>query len=220
MNYTLEELNKMMKANGGSLDLEGCTGLTQLPEGLTVGGSLYLRGCTGLTQLPEGLTVGGSLYLRGCTGIKNRNDYKKLKNGDYVQNKYFYCDGILTHVKRRKKIGKYLYYVGKIKGKNVISEGTYFAHCESFKDGIADLEFKAAKDRGSEQYKNLTLDSIVKSEDAKTMYRIITGACRAGTQQFVDSLGEIKETYTIREIIEMTKGHFGATTFEKFFKEK
>jgi hypothetical protein len=52
------------------------------------------------------------------------------------------------------------------------------------------------------------------------MYRIITGACRAGTQQFVDSLGEIKETYTIREIIEMTKGHFGATTFENFFKEK
>ena len=40
------------------LDLESCTGITSLPEGLTVGGCLYLRG-TGITSLPDGLTVGG-----------------------------------------------------------------------------------------------------------------------------------------------------------------
>ena len=49
-----------------SLDLEG-TGVTALPDGLTVGGYLDLRG-TGVTALPDGLTVGGSLYLRG-TGV-------------------------------------------------------------------------------------------------------------------------------------------------------
>ena len=54
-------------AVGGSLELENCTGITALPDGLTVGGDLYLRG-TGITALPDGLTVGGSLYLRG-TGI-------------------------------------------------------------------------------------------------------------------------------------------------------
>ncbi len=48
----------------GDLDLRG-TGITSLPEGLTVGGNLYLRG-TGITSLPEGLTVGGDLYLEGC----------------------------------------------------------------------------------------------------------------------------------------------------------
>jgi hypothetical protein len=41
---------------GGSLDLTGCTGLTALPDGLTVGGWLDLSGCTGLTALPDGLT--------------------------------------------------------------------------------------------------------------------------------------------------------------------
>jgi hypothetical protein len=51
---------------GGYLDLRG-TGITALPENLTVGGYLDLRG-TGITALPENLTVGGSLYLRG-TGI-------------------------------------------------------------------------------------------------------------------------------------------------------
>ena len=53
----------------GNLDLTGCTGLTHLPEGLSVGYGLYLNDCTGLTQLPEGLTVAGSLELSGCTGL-------------------------------------------------------------------------------------------------------------------------------------------------------
>ena len=42
--FTLEELNEMMEDNGGSLDLENCTQITALPEGLTVGGYLDLRG--------------------------------------------------------------------------------------------------------------------------------------------------------------------------------
>ncbi|EGW47748.1 hypothetical protein HMPREF0666_01113, partial [Prevotella sp. C561] len=53
---------------GGSLDLENCTGITALPDNLTVGGSLDLENCTGITALPDNLTVGGYLDLRG-TGI-------------------------------------------------------------------------------------------------------------------------------------------------------
>ena len=45
---------------GGGLDLRG-TGITALPEGLTVGGGLDLRG-TGITALPEGLTVGRKIF--------------------------------------------------------------------------------------------------------------------------------------------------------------
>ncbi len=53
----------------GDLDLEGCTGLTALPEHLSVGGYLDLKGCTGLTALPEHLSVTGNLDLEGCTGL-------------------------------------------------------------------------------------------------------------------------------------------------------
>ncbi len=53
----------------GDLDLEGCTGLTALPEHLSVTGNLDLEGCTGLTALPEHLSVGGYLDLEGCTGL-------------------------------------------------------------------------------------------------------------------------------------------------------
>ena len=232
---TLKELQKIMKQQGGYLDLYGTkitalpdnltvgdnlflngTSITALPDNLTVGGSLYLRG-TNITALPDNLTVGGSLYLRG-TSITNREHYQSLKEGDCVPGKYIYCDGILTHIKRKRQFGKYTYYVGKIKRKNVIYDGTHYAHCESFRDGIADLEFKSAKDRGAEQYRSYTLDTSLTPEEAKTMYRIITGACRPGTQSFVDGLGKLKDRYTVREIITLTEGHYGAETFRKFFE--
>ena len=49
------------------------------------------------------------------------------------------------------------------------------------------------------------------------MYRVITGACRQGTDAFVQSLGEkLKERYTIRECIELTVGQYGAKRFAEF----
>lgn len=51
------------------------------------------------------------------------------------------------------------------------------------------------------------------------MYRVITGACQQGTENFVNSLPELKEEYKISEIIELTKGNYGANTFKEFFGE-
>ena len=48
---------------GGNLDISG-TGITHLPQRLTVGGNRKL-GETRITQLPTDLTVGGTLNLRG-----------------------------------------------------------------------------------------------------------------------------------------------------------
>ena len=202
MEYTKAELEKMMERNGGSLDLTGCTKLAKLPDNLTVDGSLYLQGCTGLTALPD------------------KYKPRKLKNGDYKAGRYLYADNILTYIKRVKKMGKYYYYIGKIRGKNVIFDGKHYAHCKSFSDGVKDIEFKNAKERGANQYRQLKLSDTVTKDDAITMYRIITGACRAGTDGFVDSLGKTKDRYTIAEIIEITKGQYGAAVFENFFKEE
>ena len=203
---------------GGWLDLSG-TQITQLPDNLTVGGWLDLSG-TQITQLPDNLTVGGWLDLSG-TQIKykseERKKVKKLHDGDYAAGRYLYADGILTHVKKKKQAGKYTLYIGKIKGRNVVSDGEHYAHCDSLRDGIADLLFKQAEDRGAEQYKDLTLDSVVTIEEAATMYRIITGACRQGTENFIKSLKEPKEKYTIRECIALTKGQYNAERFEEFF---
>jgi hypothetical protein len=64
-----------LKEFSGSLYLSG-TGITSLPDGLSVGGSLYLSG-TGITTLPDGLSVGGYLDLSG-TGITSLPDDIKI----------------------------------------------------------------------------------------------------------------------------------------------
>lgn len=201
MKLTMEKAEEMMKMSGGSL---------------------YLRGCTGLTSLPENLTVGGWLYLSGCTGLTDkraeRKKVKHLSDGDMVPGRFIYCDGILTHIRGMKRVNGYTLYIGKIPHKNVVSDGKNYAHCDKFRDGIADLAFKAAKDRGAGQYKGLSLDTELTVPEAVTMYRIITGACRQGSESFVQSLGSsLKERYTIRECIDITRGQYNAERFAEFF---
>ena len=198
MTYTLEELNKMVE------------------ESNERGGSLYL--CS-LTSIPEGFnpTVGGSLYLG--SKLRKKSKVNKLKDGDYKANEYIYADGILTHVRRRRKIGDYVFYQGRIPGRNVIFDGEYYAHCKTFRDGVVDLQFKRARERGADQYKGLNLDSEVAKNEAITMYRVITGACRQGTEQFLSTIETFKKTYTVQEIINITKGQYGGDTFARFFEE-
>ena len=38
------------------------SGITSLPDGLSVEGCLDLEGCIGITSLPDGLSVGGIIY--------------------------------------------------------------------------------------------------------------------------------------------------------------
>ncbi len=205
---------------GGWIELIG-TQIRELPDGLTVVGWLDLSG-TPVTSLPDGLTVGVGLDLSG-TQIEDKDaayrKVRRLHDGDYVPGKYLYADGILTHVKKSRAWNGYTLYVGKIPGKNVISDGKYYAHCKNWRDGIADLQFKQARDRGAEQYRSLTLDSVLPLAEAKTMYRIITGACRAGTEAFAESLGDkLKQQYTVREMIEVTEGQYGADRFREFWE--
>ena len=132
--------------------------------------------------------------------------------------KYLYADGILTHIKKKRKIGEYTLFVGKIPGHNVVFDGKHYAHCKNFRDGVGDLLFKSAADRGADQYRGVSLDDSFTVEELKTMYRVITGACKAGTEFFVNSLKDLKDEYTVREAIEMTKGQYGAERFQAFFK--
>ena len=221
MEYTIEQLEEMMEKNYGWLDLSGKK-ITSLPDNITVGGSLDLRG-TQITSLPDNMTVRGWLDISGTqitSKNKERKKVKRLKNGDYVDGRYLYCDDVLIHVKRKKKIGEYTYYVGKIHGMNAIYDGENYAHCKDFRDGVNDLAFKKAKDRCAEQYRDYTMDTVVSFEDAKTMYRIITGSCKAGTENFVSGLRSVKKQYTVREIIDITKNAYRGEVFKSFFTKQ
>lgn len=64
------------------LDLEGCTSLTQLPEGFKVG-SLVLRDCVQLTRLPENLQV-FFLDVSGCSNLQQLPESATVQGGHVV----------------------------------------------------------------------------------------------------------------------------------------
>lgn len=132
--------------------------------------------------------------------------------------KYIKVDGVFSEVVshkgniyRTRQIGKERveYLVTDRKGK--------WAHGATLQEARADLVYKIS-DRDTSKYAGLTLDSILTFEDAIAAYRIITGACAAGTRGFVGTVAKIKKSYSIREIIELTKGRFGNQEFAKFFQ--
>jgi hypothetical protein len=201
---------------GGSLNLSS---LTSIPEGFnpTVGGSL---GLSSLTSIPEGFnpTVGGYLDLgSGLTA-----NYKKLPCGyilTWQDGKYLLADGIFTEVISHR--GN-VYHVRKIAQKEIIylvTDGNgKWSHGESLKEAKSDLMFKISN-RTRDDYNHLKLTDTLLFEDAIMCYRVITGACSFGTKDFVSNrLGKKQNSYTIAEMIKVTKGEYGNRTFAEFFK--
>ena len=216
----------------GSLDLRG-TGITSLPDNLVVGGSLDLRG-TGITSLPDNLVVGGSLDLEGCTGITNKNvntvlsaDARmriasvrnKLLTWEWNGRKYIKIDGIFSVVDSSHGNVFHVHQLGKSKSMYVVTDGeNHWAHGDSLKEARADLIYKI-NDRDTSEYAKLNLDDTMTFEEAIAAYRTITGACAAGTRDYIENRlpKPHKIKYTVREMIELTKGEYQAETFKNFF---
>jgi hypothetical protein len=220
---------------GGSLDLE-C--LTSIPEGFnpTVGGYLYLYSLTSipegfnptvggwldlssLTSIPEGFnpTVGGTLYLpKGLT-----SNYTKLPENylfSWQDEKYIKVDGIFTEVVKQK--GN-VYHVKKLNNNKVfylITDGEKWSHGDTLQEAKEDLVYKVTN-KTKDDYKLLTLNSVLTFEEAVVCYRVITGACSFGVKDFVkNKLIKVEKSYSIETIIEKTIGCYGNEEFKKYFK--
>ena len=217
---------------GGWLDLSG-TGITSLPENLTVGGSLDLRG-TGITSLPENLTVGGGLYLRG-TGITDTNKINRTltteqrakilrqQNGPFFWERngrrYIKVDDMFTVLDSHKGNVYLTHKIGTTKQMYIVTDGEgHYAHGDTLREAKADLIYKI-NDRDVSAYKQLSLDDTITFEEAIAAYRTITGACSAGTRDYIENRlpKPHKDKYTIREIISLTKGEYRSEVFKDFF---
>lgn len=182
------------------------TPIASLPSGLVVGGDLDLMD-THITSLPDDLLIGGNIFMLG-TGTTSRR-VKRLREGDYVPSRYIFADGYLVHVKGEERLDGYTFYVGKIPGKNVITDGKRYARCRSVHDGIEALALKAALERGVDWYKGLSLDTEMSADDANVMYWAITRTYR---REIVP-----EGRYTVREILDIAKGQLGYRMFAEFF---
>ena len=180
------------------------------------------RFAAGRHELTEnGIKITGSLYCYNdqltSNQIKHFNRHH-FTQGEIGHN-WIYADGILTVVKNKRQFDKYTYYQGKHRN-SVITDGVNWAHCRDLKSGIIDLRFKAEK-RDMSQYADLTPDSEVSYEDAVIMYRVITGACQAGTEDFLSRMSpeQVKDRYKVSEICEITDGQYNSGAFKKYFAQ-
>ena len=212
---------------GGGLDLYG-TKIVELPENLVVGGGLSLYD-TKVSKLPENLIVGGCVYGMSNEPITlalSKDARKKVQQAkNFLQwnvdgKTYIKVDDIFSVVDSHKGNVWRTHRIGKEETLYVVTDGEgHYAHGFTLKEAKKDLLYKI-NDRDTSSYKNLSLDDELSFDEAIAMYRTITGACSAGTRDFVENrLPEpLKENYTIREIIELTDGEYGSKSLKKFFK--
>ena len=216
---------------GGDVDVrEGAT--FQADQLTTIGGSVYVQ--AGATfQADQLTTIGGDVDVReGATyspknAVQDKNAAdvicsKLIRNGFITPDgKCIIADGILTEIVSHKS---HVYRVRKIARKEVeylITDGNgNWAHGNTLNEAKEDLIYKVT-DRKKSDYKDMQLSDTLSHGDAIKCYRVITGACSAGTRYFIENKlnGNRKEEYTIAEIIKLTNGEYGNQTFRDFFSK-
>lgn len=203
----------------GTLNIKGGYPL-ELPEGLVVGEGLYLTDSS-ITSLPKDITVGGEVEIEN-TNIPEE-ELKKIKtkmpdlitwgNGRFLNN-----NGKLVEVlEHRGKVYKVrnpffhnVYYV--------VSDGKgRWADGDTIKEAKKYLLYTPLP-KDLEEYKHLTLDTVLPAKEALEAYMNITESYPWQVVRFFKENPdiEIKETYTVSELLEITKNHFSNRDFRKF----
>lgn len=218
---------------GGSLFLNN-TDIKSLPDNLMVRRTIELRN-TRIISLPDNLTVGGVLDIRDTKITDNvevnttlsPEQQKKIYDLEnmalfWERNgvRYIKADGIFSvidshhgNVYKVHKLGQ------EDKPFYLITDGdNHWAHGKTLAEARDDLLYKIS-DRDTSEYDKLSLDDTLSYEEAIVAYRTITGACSAGTRDFIENRlpSPHKDKYSIREIIKLTKNEYGGKAFAKFF---
>lgn len=196
----------------GTLDLRG-TAITALPDNLIVGGYLDLRG----TAITDTSRVRNQLSDSAIQKIEN----KRNPTLTWEQNgkTYIKIDNILSRILSKHGKVYHVQNVGKTNTTYLVTDGeNRWAHGDTIKEAREDLIYKISS-RDTSKYKNLSLDSELTFEECITCYRVVTGACAAGTRDYIENRlpKPHKTKYTIREMIRLTKGEYNATRLEQFF---
>lgn len=142
-------------------------------------------------------------------------DGKFYLNGDEENGEYIIVDNILSRVLKRKgNVLKVINHSDKEES-YIVEQNGIFSHGRTIDEARESLVYKLST-RDLTEFKSLTLESILTKEEAIRMYMSITGACAFGTKQFIESR-DIKEEYSLSEIINLTTGQYGNQKLKEFF---
>lgn len=150
--------------------------------------------------------------LKSITYSRQTSIRSGWRGGQYVS-----VDGIFSEVVSQKGNVWKIRAIGKKDIAYLVTDGQgRWSHGDTPQAARDDLIHKIGN-RDTSRYSGLTMESVLPLADAIEAYRVIIGACAAGTRQFVQGLPHTKEAYTIGEICELAKGQYGAQRFLGFF---
>ena len=124
-------------------------------------------------------------------------------------------DGIISVVVNRHKNVLKVKNLGDEDITFVVKDGEIYSHGATIKEARESLLYKISN-RDTSKYNNFTLDTKLTKKQAIEMYRVITGACEAGTRYFVEH-NKIPRNLTVAKVIEITENQYGNNKLKEFF---
>jgi hypothetical protein len=203
--------------NGGNVDLRS---LTTLPEGVTFGngGNVDL---SSLTTLPEGVTFGNGGYVY----LSSLATEQQLYQGKSIRLRHVdgYTMLILSERAQHGTTISHAAYFGggdldKLRRCYVASNGEYNAHGRTVEQALRDLRFKTMEHDFDEG--ELVADIKERGTVHINDFRLITGACEAGTREGMAQAGLDSEAdeLPLAAVLAAVHGSYGER-FKALFKE-
>jgi len=178
-----------------------------------------------LTTLPSNakLTAGGGLDLSALTHKTDHKGYNPnarsiamaATTAMFSAIGYSIADGILSRVVQVRGNVSRVVICGKDEVSYLVTDGEAWSHGKTLAEARDGLMFKIGK-RDTTEFKAWTLDKVVTKRDAIRAYRMITGACEGGVRAWLEQR-QTPDKITVRGIVELTKGAYGADAFANFF---
>ena len=150
--------------------------------------------------------------------VKKTPQYLNISFEKWLDRGWVSADGIHQKLVSKKKKGSLEVFTvqdWKKKQSYVVKRGENFSHGETVEKAIESLRYKLS-DRDTSRFKKWTLATRVSESDAIQAYMAITGACEFGVRSFVES-AKVPKGLTVKKVIELTRGQYGANQFAAFF---
>lgn len=193
---------------------ENCSSLKKIviPDSVTEIGDFVFWRCSSLKEIkiPDSVTEIGNFAFNNC----------KLLSTIHWEHKTYSVrciDGFCMHILKEKQwesynIVKCSYFPEEIIV-YVAEKDNIFAHGKTIREAVSDLQFKIRESMDvSEHIARIAQQGFMNAND----YRLLTGACRQGTDRFLSEHNLTwDDTMPVEEVLQLTKGFYGYESFQK-----